>query len=114
MVTRAYRVYGFDGHRQRESFYSSKHYDFSENGYTRILDVLNADKTGTNAYTILRITRDTAELVENELDGQLSDGIFENCSVGEVHEVKDQKELDRIERLANEVKEKAEEEDYGR
>jgi hypothetical protein len=107
MVTRAYKIYGVDGHRQRESFCPSAHYDFSDNGKVRILDELNADKTGTHDYTVLRITRDTAEQVEDELEGQLSDGIFENCNVGEVHEVIDLRELDQIKNLADEVKEKA-------
>lgn len=43
--------------------------------------------TGTNEYTIIRITRNTAEECERELDGQISDGFFENCVVGKVIEV---------------------------
>ena len=107
MVTRVYKVCGVDGYRQKESFSPSRHYDFSDNGKVRVLDVLNADKTGTHDYTVLRITRDTAEQVEDELEGQTSDGIFENCNVGEVHEVIDSRELEHIEELADEVKEKA-------
>lgn len=107
MVTQVYKIYGVDGHRQRESFSPSAHYDFSESGKVRILDELNADKTGTHDYTILCVTRDTAEQVEDELEGQLSDGIFENCNVGEVHEVIDSRELEHIEKLADELQEKA-------
>ena len=43
--------------------------------------------TGTNEYVIIRITRNTAEQCERELDGQISDGFFENCVVGKVIEV---------------------------
>lgn len=110
MVTRVYKIYGVDGHRQRESFSPSAHYDFSDNGNTRILDEMNADKTGTHDYTILRITRDTAEQVEDELEGQLSDGIFENCNVGKVHEVIDPRELEHIEELADGLQKKADQE----
>ena len=86
-VTRTWKIYGADGHRQRESFGKSYKYDFSENGKTRIIEVLNSDQTGTNDYSIIRITRDTAEECQEELDGQLSDGIFENSRYGKVEEI---------------------------
>lgn len=60
---------------------------FSKNGKTRILEIFNQDKTGTNDYSILKITCDTLSEVESELDGQLSDGIFENFRVGRIDEV---------------------------
>lgn len=87
MVTRAWKVYGVEGHRQRESFCDSYKYDFSENNNVRIIEVLNCDKTGTNDYTIVRVTRNTAEECLLELEGQLSDGIFENSRVGKIEEV---------------------------
>ena len=73
MVTRTWKVYGTEGHRQRESFFPSYQYDFS--------------KTGTHDYSIVRITRDTAKLCAAELNGQISDGIFENSRVGQILEV---------------------------
>ena len=76
-----------DGHRQRESFEESCKYDFSENETVRIIEVENSDKTGTNEYSIIRITRDSFEECEEELNGQLSDGIFENSRVGKVVEI---------------------------
>lgn len=45
MFTKAYKVYGADGHRQRESFKPSYRYDFSVGNKTRILVGLNADVT---------------------------------------------------------------------
>lgn len=88
MVTRSWKVYGMDGHRQKISFGPSVRYDWSNSGNgTRILELDNSDKTGTNAYTIIRITRDTAEECLDELEGQLSDGIFENARYGEVEEI---------------------------
>lgn len=87
MTTRTWKIYGYEGHRQKESFNDSKVYDFSKDGVTRVLEVENADKTGTNEYTILRITSDTAEECENELWGQVDDGIFENCRTGRIEEI---------------------------
>lgn len=87
MVTKSYKVYGFLGHRQRESFNKSYKWDFSEDDNVRIIEVENSDKTGTNDYTIVRITRNTAEECEAELNGQISDGIFENSNVGDIEEI---------------------------
>lgn len=87
MITRAWKVYGRGGHRQRESFRESWIADWSRNGKTRIVGCQNSDKTGTNDYTIVIITTDTATECERELEGQLSDGIFENCGIGDVIEI---------------------------
>lgn len=87
MVTRTWKVYGKGGHRQRESFNASYTHDFSEKGSTRIIEVENFDKTGTHKYSIIRITRDTAEECLHELYGQISDGIFENSATGEIEEL---------------------------
>lgn len=90
MVTRAWRVYGAKGHRQRESFSKSYRWDFSDDMVgTRIIEVENSDRTGTNEYSILRITRDTAEECVTELDGQLGDGVFENSRIGAVEEIRE-------------------------
>lgn len=87
-VTRTWKVYGADGHRQRVSFSPSVKYDWSDERLgTRILEVRNSDITGTNDYTVVRITRDSAEECERELEGQITDGLFENSRVGRVEEV---------------------------
>lgn len=87
-ITKSWKVYGRDGHRQRMSFGESFRWDFSsEKDGTRIVEVLNADKTGTNEYSILRITRDTLEQLERECAGQLSDGAFENYRIGKVEAI---------------------------
>lgn len=88
MVTRTWKVYGTEGHRQRESFFPSYQYDFSnaQDGI-RIIEVDNFDKTGTHDYSVVRITRDTAKLCAAELNEQISDGIFENSRVGQILEV---------------------------
>ena len=86
-VTKSYKVYGVDGHRQRESFNDSYKYDFSEDDEIRIIEVENSDRTGTNDYSIVHITRNTIEECEEEFSGQLSDGIFENSRVGKIEEL---------------------------
>ena len=71
-VTRAWKVYGLPGHRQRESFFESVKYDFSVAGDVRIIELENSDKTGTNEYTIIRITRNTsAEDVDRKRLGRV-------------------------------------------
>ena len=88
MVTRAWKIYGANGHRQRESFGKSYKYDWSKGNDIRIVEVENSDKTGTNMYSIIRITRNTSEECDRELEGQLFDGIFENSNFGIVEEIK--------------------------
>lgn len=87
-ITRTWKVYGMDGHRQKESFCDSYEHDFSdENMGIRKIAVLNSDKTGTNEYSIISITRNTAEECYAEFSGQLSDGVFENSRVGAIEEI---------------------------
>lgn len=86
MVTKAWKVFGQDGHMQRESFNKSHVHDFSnEEDGTRIIAVHNSDKTGTNEYSVVIITRDTKAQCEKEFWGhQLSDGIFKNSITGKI------------------------------
>ena len=88
VVTKVYKIYGMDGHRQKESFNPSKAYDWSTENNVRVVKVSNSDTTGTNDYSIIEITCNTAEECQAELDGQLSDGIFENYRVGKIEEIK--------------------------
>lgn len=101
MVTRAWKVYGAAGHRQKESFNESFEYDFSEGNNIRKIAVENSDKTGTNEYSIVRITRNTPEECERELEGQISDGIFENSRVGEVEEIMAIEKVEAHESMSN-------------
>ena len=87
MVTKTYKVYGAEGHRQKESFNESYKYDFSEGDDIRIIEVENSDKTGTNDYSIVKITRNNAIECDAEFWGQLTDGIFENSEVGKFEEI---------------------------
>lgn len=84
MTTRTYRIYGADGHRQRESF--KKSYSFDSQNACHV-EVENSDKTGTNEYTVVRITAESAEACHDELIAQIDDGVFENSKVGRYEEV---------------------------
>ena len=83
MFKKTWKVYGAEGHRQRESFFESYTYDFSDDKVgTRIITVENSDVTGTDMYSLISIIRNTEAECDEELDGQISDGIFENSIVG--------------------------------
>lgn len=86
-MKRSWKVYGASGHTQRESYNESYKYDFSTPDETRIIEVENFDKTGTHDYSIIRITRDSFEECEEELDGQITDGVFENSRTGRIEEI---------------------------
>lgn len=102
MNTLIAKVYGEEGHRQRESFSDSQKYNFSdERDGLRILIVLNSDKTKTNDYTVVIIRRDSYEESFAEFQGQLTDGVFENSAVGRIEYVTDTKERSKWLRIAN-------------
>ena len=84
MIGRAWKVYGSFDHRQKASFSKSFEVKTARKNY---LKVFNADVTGTNDYTIIYIIGENATECENELIGQISDGIFENCRTGRVEEI---------------------------
>lgn len=76
VITRAWRIYNLPGHRQRESFSPSRAFtDWRGND----IEIRNSDITGTNDYSIILVTSETAEACERVMEGQLSDGVFENC-----------------------------------
>lgn len=87
MATKTYRIYGREGHRVKESFGSSYIHDWTEGDDVRIISVACADLTGTNDYVDLTITRNTVEECQDELQGQESDGIFENQRIGKMFEI---------------------------
>ncbi len=101
-ITKTWKVYGRDGHRQRMSFGESVSWDWSDKNFgTRILEVDTCEKTGTNDYVIVRITRNTSEECDRELSGQITDGYFENAAVGKIVEIDGNEE--RFERLKKEL-----------
>lgn len=88
-VKRSWKVYGADGHRQRESFCPSHVFEVDDGDCTSIVEVENSDKTGTNDYSIVRITSCTSDHCEDNLWAQIWDGTFENSRVGDVVEIFD-------------------------
>jgi len=78
-ITKTYRVYGAEGHRQRVSFQPSSSFDTWRGIH---VDVLNSDVTGTNEYTAVKITADSEDTCLRELAAQIEDGIFENSRTG--------------------------------
>lgn len=93
MYRRIYKVYGAFNHRQRESFSPSTRIDLSGSWGKKWITVLNSDFTGTNLFSVLVVHAETYEECERELHAQLSDGIFENCNVGNVEEINSISEL---------------------
>lgn len=73
-----FNIYGIDGHRQKESF--NKSHCFGGNDF--FVSIENSDITGTNEYSHVTIRARTKEQCLDILNGQLSDGVFENCNVG--------------------------------
>lgn len=82
MVRVTFRVFGKDGHRQRASFGES--FEFSTFGGITQIEVLCEDCTLTNSFVEVSITSDSFKHCVNELNAQLSDGIFETCAVGKI------------------------------
>ena len=82
MVRVTFRVYGKDGHRQRASFGES--FEFSTFGGSTHIECICEDRTLTNRFVEVIITADSFKRCVNELNAQLSDGIFESCAVGKI------------------------------
>lgn len=87
MVTKAYKVYGRDGHRQGASFLASVSYEIRKKDTTVLIVIENADLTGTHNYSLVTIIAESAEECRDILEAQISDGYFENHHVGRVEEI---------------------------
>ena len=81
MVRVTFRVFGKDGHRQRASF--GKSFEFDTFGDTHI-ECVCEDVTLTNKFVEVIITSDSFKRCADELNAQLSEGIFESCAVGKI------------------------------
>lgn len=90
-MIKMYKVYGVEGHRQRESFSPS----YKVTTFSNVtISVINSDVTGTNKYSLMKLEGDNETQLEDEFEGQLSDGVFENSAYGITEEIKD-KEFDK-------------------
>ena len=74
------RVWGRDGHRQRDSFYPSHTVEFDN----ITVHFARESETGTNAYTEVTVIAETKEEARRAFFAQLYDGAFECCSVGRI------------------------------
>lgn len=72
-VTKKFKVY-CKGTDKVKSFTD----DFSRGNDVRILHLSFKDETGTDEYVIIEITRNTEKECIEEMEGQYSDGFFEN------------------------------------
>lgn len=85
MYTKAWKIYGKDGHRQRESFGQS--YAFHTYGDESFTRIFREDVLKTNDYVIMEITASDESECDRELEAQLIDGIFENVRTGATIEI---------------------------
>ena len=82
MVRVTFRVFGKDGHRQRASFGDS--FEFGTLGGSAHIKCVCEDRTLTNEFVDVIVTADSFKRCADELNAQLSDGIFESCTVGKI------------------------------
>lgn len=81
-VTKSWKIYGEDGQSS-----VSECWNLSEPGKARVIEIEHSDKTGTNDYVIVRITRSSAPECKEELEAQLSGGLLKNYRCGRIEEV---------------------------
>lgn len=85
MESMLFVVFGADGHRQRESFNKSWSFETER----AAVEIFNSDRTGSNLYTLMQITAEDFEACRREMEGQITDGVFENSRTGEIIEITD-------------------------
>ena len=78
-----WKIYGAEGHRQKQSFGKTESFVTWDGVKTFIC---REDCTGTNDYVFLGIVLDELdrERAEHNLQAQIDDGLFENSRVGKV------------------------------
>ena len=86
MFMKFWKIYGEEGHRQKQSF--GKSFDSTTWDGVKYY-VVREDLTKTNEYVLFGVVLDTPdrERADDELKAQIYDGIFEGCRVGKVEEL---------------------------
>lgn len=70
-VTMSWKVYGVEGHRQRESFFDSFVYDFSEGNNVRIIAVDNSDRGLFDPYSLIKYDGKNNDILKVDFAGYL-------------------------------------------
>ena len=83
-IRKEWKVYGVNGHRQRESFSNSYSFKTLDGAF---IEVRNADMTGTHDYSLVIISAENEKICDEVFEAQLTDGIFENSRTGKIEVV---------------------------
>ena len=88
----ATKIYGLEGHRQAESFCKSWAIEGNRlwnnpNNEVEFFGCLCSDYTHTNEFVVFFAKCNSIDAYERLLDGQLSEGTFENQRVGKMQDV---------------------------
>lgn len=102
-VKKTYRVFGENGKDQEATYAKSITIFGTSKDRLRMLEIRNADLTGTHKYSEVEITCSVEGSCSEEFDHQISDGFFENDPVGEIKEVR-YKDPYKVEQLWNMLK----------
>lgn len=89
-VTRRFRIYGKNGRTQRVSLDKSRKF-YPWDDYTKCV-LLCSDRTDTKKYAEL-IINGPKWYIYRELQGQLDDGVFEDCGYGKITEIVNGREV---------------------
>ena len=77
MITRFYRI----NFLEKADLKSSYKQNLAEDGQTKLIEVQNSDLTGTNDYSLVKITCDTAEECDLTMQSLVYDGKFNGYAV---------------------------------
>lgn len=82
------KVYGRDGHRQRAAFFPTRSFIVNRDGHRVNCTLNTAEVTGSYEFVELVLSSVDASYdnLDAELWAQISDGVLEDCYVGNVEE----------------------------
>lgn len=89
-IQKTYKVFNYDRGEgvnlcRAEAKMPSERFNWDEPDFMPIrrVEFINSDRHGCNELTIVKVTALTEAQCDAEISGQISDGAFENCTVGE-------------------------------
>jgi len=82
-----FRVWGKEGHRQKASWMASVSFTCKDGVH---IETWGYDRTGSHEYVDIEfiISDESCTTIDDELDAQLYDGVFECCNVGKIERLK--------------------------